>query len=175
MRISLMAAMLAGGIAATGGPVAAAGDMQQSDLRFLREAAGGGLAEVALGKLAVDHGHSADVRAFGQRMMEDHGKGNEQLLTLAQSKQVELPTEVPASAKEAGEMLAGLSGAAFDREFMKDMVADHEKVVAVFEAEAKSSSDNDVRQFAAQALPMLRDHLAQAKRIQATLKGVSGL
>src|SRR5262247_226548 len=122
MRISLMAAMLAAGLMATVGLASAGGDLQESDLRFLREAAGGDLAEMALGKLVVDHGHSADVRAFGQRMMEDHTKGNEQLLTLAQSKQVELPTEVPASAKEAGERLAGMSGAAFDREFMKDMV-----------------------------------------------------
>jgi len=176
MRISLMAAMLATGLMATAGPASAAGgDLQQSDLRFLREAAGGGLAEVALGKLAVDRAHSADVRAFGQRMMEDHAKGNEQLLALAQSKQVELPTDVPADAKQTGERLADLSGAAFDREFMKGMVADHEKVVAAFEAEAKSSGDSDLRQFATQALPMLRDHLAQARRIEATLKGVSGL
>jgi len=174
MRTTLLAALLSTALMAGAGP-AAAGDLQQDDLRFLREAAGGGLAEVALGKLAVEHGQSTEVRAFGKRMMEDHGKGNEQLLTLAQSKQVELPAEVPADAKQTGERLATLSGPAFDREFMNGMVADHEKAVHAFEQEAKSSADSDLRQFAQQALPMLRDHLAEAQRIQATLKGQSRL
>jgi putative membrane protein len=176
MRIPLMAALLAVGLTATAGLSAArAGDLQENDLRFLREAASGGLAEVALGKLAVDQGHNPDVRAFGKRMMDDHGKGNEQLMTLAADKKVELPSELPTDAKQAGERLAAFSGAAFDREFMKDMVTDHEKVVAAFEQEAASGGDSDVKQFAAQALPMLRDHLTQARRIQAALKGVSSM
>ena len=171
-----MAAVIAVGLVATAGFSAAkAGDLQESDLRFLREAAAGGLAEVALGKLAVDQGHSAEVRGFGKRMMDDHGKASVQLMNLAQSKKVELPSELPADAKQTGERLAALSGAAFDREFMKTMVADHEKAVAVFEQEATSGGDSDVKQFAAQALPMLRDHVAQARRIQVVLKGVSSM
>jgi putative membrane protein len=176
MRIPLMAVLLAVGLVASAGLSAArAGDLQENDLRFLREAAGGGFAEVALGKLAVDQAHNPEVRAFGKRMMDDHGMGNEQLMTLAEDKKVELPSEIPAEAKQTGERLAALSGAAFDREFMKVMVADHEKVVAAFEEESISGGDNDVKRFAAQALPMLRDHLTQAQRIQAALKGVSSL
>jgi len=174
MRIPVMAVVVAVGLAATAGLSAAgAGNLQENDLRFLREAGGGGLAEVALGKLAVDQGHNPEVRAFGQRMMDDHGKGNEQLLALAQGKKVEVPSELPADAKQTGERLAALSGAAFDREFMKIMVSDHEKVVAAFEGEANSGGDSDVQQFAAQTLPMLRDHLTQARRIQTALTGVS--
>jgi putative membrane protein len=176
MRTRWAAALFALIVTGTAGSASAlAGDLQEGDLRFLREAAGGGLAEVALGKLAMDHAQSADVHAFGQRMMEDHGKVNAQVLSLAHTKQVELPTEVPADAKQVAEQLAGLSGAAFDRAFMKGMVADHEKAIGAFEAEAKSGGDKDLRQFAAQTLPMLRDHLALARRIQAALKGVSSL
>lgn len=96
-------------------------------------------------------------------------------MTLASDKKVELPSELPADVKQAGERLASLSGAAFDREFLKNMVADHEKAVAAFEQEAMSGGDSDVKQVAAQALPMLRDQLTQARRIRAALKGVSSL
>src|SRR5437588_6359038 len=64
-----------------------------TDKQFLKEAADGGLAEVELGQLASSKASSDEVKKFGQRMVEDHGKANDQLKQLAQSKNVDLPNE----------------------------------------------------------------------------------
>jgi putative membrane protein len=56
-----------------------------SDRVFVMKAARGGMAEVELGKLAVEKGSSPDVKQFGQRMVDDHGKAGDELKSLAQS------------------------------------------------------------------------------------------
>jgi putative membrane protein len=66
------------------------------DRHFIRKAGEGGLAEVELGKLATEKGQSDEVKKFGQRMVDDHGKANDQLKQLASSKGVELPTDLNA-------------------------------------------------------------------------------
>src|SRR5712671_1113768 len=64
-----------------------------TDSTFMKKAADGGMAEVELGQLAVQKASSSDVKAFGQRMVDDHGKANEQLKQLAAEKHVDLPQE----------------------------------------------------------------------------------
>jgi predicted outer membrane protein len=59
--------------------------MKSPDTAFAITAAQGGLAEVKLGRLAAEKGSSADVKAFGQQMVDDHGKANERLKSVAES------------------------------------------------------------------------------------------
>src|SRR4051812_33416448 len=73
--------------------------LSMSDKKFIKDAADGGLAEVELGQLAASKGSSDEVKKFGQRMVDDHGKANDQLKQLASSKQVNLPTEPSAKHK----------------------------------------------------------------------------
>ena len=54
-----------------------------ADATFMKEAAEGGMAEVALGQLAVEKASSSDVKTFGQRMVDDHSKANDELKQLA--------------------------------------------------------------------------------------------
>src|SRR5690349_11889362 len=49
------------------------------DRHFIHKAGQGGLAEVELGKLAQEKGQSEEVKKFGQRMVDDHSKANDQL------------------------------------------------------------------------------------------------
>ena len=62
-----------------------------ADTKFMKEAAQGGMAEVALGQLAVEKASNADVKKFGQRMVDDHSKANDKLKQLASQKNVALP------------------------------------------------------------------------------------
>jgi putative membrane protein len=57
-----------------------------ADTKFVKEAADGGMAEVELGQLAASKASSDDVKKFGQRMVDDHGKANDQLKQLASQK-----------------------------------------------------------------------------------------
>jgi putative membrane protein len=71
------------------------------------------------------------------------------------------------SAKDAATKarLEKLSGKAFDRAYMRDMVTDHTKDVSEFRMESKNAKDPDVKNFASQTLPTLKDHLKEAKSI----------
>ena len=135
------------------------------DKMFMKKAAEGGLAEVQLGQLATQKASSDDVKKFGQRMVDDHTKANDQLKQVAAQENITLPTEPSAKDKATKERLEKLSGAEFDRAYMKDMVTDHQKDVADFARESKTGQDAAVKNFAQQTLPTLRSHLKEAEKI----------
>jgi putative membrane protein len=135
---------------------------------FIREVAEAGHLQVMLGKLAEQRAESSAVKSFGQRMIDDHTKVNEKLDVLAKEKGVALPA--PSASPKAEQQLSKLKGAAFDRAYMKDMVRDHEHDVAAFQAQAKSATDPQLRSFVNEALPVLQEHLAEAKSIEKDLE-----
>jgi len=147
----------------------AAGKLSAADSKFVHEAAAGGMAEVALGKLAADKATSPDVKQFGQRMADDHGKANDELKALAAQKGITLPADVDPAAKATEARLSKLSGAAFDKAYMQDMVKDHDKDVAAFKHASTAAADADLKSWAAKTLPTLQDHQQQAKSINATV------
>ena len=139
--------------------------MSAADQTFIKKAAEGGLAEVELGKLATEKASNDQVKKFGQRMVDDHGKANDQLKDVAAQKHVDLPTELSAKDKATKGRLEKLSGEEFDRAYMRDMVKDHKADVAEFARESQSSKDPAVKNFARQTLPTLRQHLKQAEKL----------
>jgi putative membrane protein len=140
------------------------------DAIFVKTAARGGLAEVELGQLATQKAASEDVKKFGQRMVDDHGKANEQLKQVAQQEHIDMPTHIDAKDAATKARLEKLSGAQFDRAYMSAMVMDHRKDVAEFARESKIAKSPAVKSFAEQTLPTLRDHLKEAQRIAPTQK-----
>jgi len=133
------------------------------DLAFMNDAAPGGMAEVELGKMAAKQASSNDVKEFGQKMVEDHSKANDELKQLAAQKKVVLPPDVMPAHKQLMEKLSKLSGADFDKEYVKAMVEAHEKDVAAFENVSKTAADADVKAFATKTLPTLKMHLEMIK------------
>lgn len=142
-----------------------------ADHAFAMAAANGGLAEVEMGKLAADHAASADVKKFGQRMVDDHGKANEELGALLTQKGLTPPTALSGKEKATYDRLAKLNGAAFDRAYMSDMVKDHETDVKEFEHESTKGKDPDLKAFAGKTLPTLQDHLKMARETHSKLSG----
>jgi putative membrane protein len=132
---------------------------------FVKKAAQGGMAEVELGKLAADKGSTDDVKKFGQRMVDDHSKANDQLKQIASSKGITVPDDMNAKDKATKARLEMLSGAQFDRAYMNDMVKDHVEDISEFNKEAKMGKDPDVKGFASQTLPTLQDHLKNARSV----------
>jgi putative membrane protein len=143
----------------------ASGSVAQMDKAFVMKAAGGGLAEVELGNLAKDKAQSDQVKQFAQRMVDDHSKANDQLKSIAQQKNITIPTSLPAKEQAVKDRLSKLSGEQFDRAYMQHMLMDHKKDVAEFKKASTSAKDNDIKQFASSTLPTLQDHLKQAKEI----------
>jgi len=150
---------------------ASASGLAAADQAFVKEAAMGGMAEVDLGQLAASKASSPDVKQFGQRMVDDHGKANDELKSWASQKSVNLPTELDAKHKAEHAKLEKLSGDAFDRAYMTSMVADHNKDVADFQKQAKSAKDPDLKAWVTKTLPTLQDHQKSAKEISAKVSG----
>jgi len=145
-------------------PVNAADTQKLSaqDKKFMMNAAKGGMMEVDMGKLGQEHGSSEGVKNLSMRLVDDHTKGNEQLMMLAMQKGVTLPADNPALVPKS---LSTLSGTAFDKKFVSIAIADHEKDIAAFEKEASSGNDPDVKMWASNTLPTLRSHLDAAKAL----------
>jgi len=141
------------------------GALTSDDRQFMADAATGGMEEVELGRLAAQKGQSADVKKFGQRMVDDHSKAGDELEQLAARKSVTLPAGLKDEQKEEKDKLSKLSGAAFDKEYMKMMVDDHDQDVKDFQTEAGSGGDADVKAFASKTLPTLQEHQRMAKEI----------
>lgn len=145
--------------------VQAQASLSAADAQFVQEAAAAGLAEVDMGHMAADKAERTEVKSFGQRMVDDHSQANAELATLAQKKGVTLPNETPATARADMDRMMGLSGAEFDKAYTKMMVLDHQKAVALFQREAESGTDPDLKAWAAKTLPKLKGHLSTVKRL----------
>ena len=139
------------------------GTVAAADQHFVTDVALDGMAEVELGQLAQQKAESSEVKDFAKRMVDDHGKANDELKSLASSKSITLPTTVDAKHKATHDRLAKLSGAAFDRAYMQAMVSDHQQAVKMFRQQSTSAKDADIKAFAAKTLPTLEDHLKEAQ------------
>ncbi len=145
-----------------------------SDEHFVKDAAGANVAEVELGRLATQKASGDDVKKFGQRMVDEHSKANDELKTLVQGKNIALPNTMDAAHKAVHDRLAKLSGVAFDRSYVREMVAGHRKVAAEFRAESMNGKDADVKAFASKMLPTIEEHLKEAEGLSSKAVGTSG-
>jgi putative membrane protein len=166
-----LALILAAPLAAFAAGDKAPAKMPAADAKFMKKVALDGKAEVELGRLAAERGASDAVKQFGQRMVTDHTKAADELAKLAQDKGVELPAGVDAKHKRLHDRMAKLSGAEFDREYMRQMVRDHDADVKEFQREADRARDPDVKAWAAKTLPTLKEHQQQAHQMQASVNG----
>ena len=153
------------------GTQAGMGSLNSQDSKFLMEAAMGGLMEVELGRVAAQKASSDAVKQFGQRMVDDHGAANTELMSLATSKGVTLPTALDEKHQKDVTKLSAMSGADVDHAYMKMMVSDHVKDVAEFEKQSTKGTDPDLKAFASKTLPTLQEHLKMAKSVEGSQGG----
>jgi len=98
-------------------------------------------------------------------MIEDHSRANDELKAIATRKSIALPPDMNADQKATMDKLSKLSGADFDKEYMADMVKDHEADAKEFENQANKGTDTDFKAFAAKTLPMIQRHLQMARDV----------
>jgi putative membrane protein len=136
---------------------------------FAKKAAEGGMAEVALGRLAAERAASPDVKQFGQQMVTDHSKAGDELKALAARKNMQLPAEMNSDQKSEQDKLSKLSGADFDKEYVSFMKKDHEEDVDEFKEQSEKGTDADVKAFAAKTLPVIQRHLQMITDIKSKM------
>jgi putative membrane protein len=151
---------------------AAQHELSRKDMEFMKNAAIGGMAEVELGKLAQQNGHSPDVKSFGARMVQDHSRANDQLTNMAKERGVQLPQQLDTEHMAMRDRLAKLQGDAFDRGYIKMMVADHDKDLKEFRRQAQTSQDRELKRFARETLAVIEQHDQLAHNIDRSMVAV---
>ena len=175
----LLMGMCVSGASAQDGTMKSGDKMQMSgkksaDSSFMMMAATSDMNEISLSNQALSKSSSDDVKKFAQSMIDDHTKSSDELKPIAMSKNVTLPGEPDAKHKAAAAKMAAASGDSFDMMFIKTMVKDHEKAVALFQKESTSGKDADAKAFAAKTLPVIQGHLDMARSMMSKMSGKSG-
>ena len=148
--------------------VSAAAPGDREDV-FLKAAAEGNKAEIALGQLALQQAESAEVKQFGATMIQDHQKANLEVQQLASKEGIQLPRRMNEKQKVRQTHLAQLSGHAFDLAYMQYMLKDHKNEVKQFQETARQLHNPIVRTWAVNTLPILQRHLELASNVATKL------
>lgn len=144
--------------------------VDETDKNFMKQAAIGNEAEIQLGQMAQSKASNPAVKSFGQRMIKDHSSADDKLKNIAESQHISLPVELDPKHKDEAAALSRLSGAQFDKAYMKLMVQEHTHDVNQFKKEASDAHDPTVQQFAKATLPVLQSHLNEAQQVEQQVK-----
>lgn len=130
---------------------------------FINEASAKNLAEIETSKLALENSSSQKVKDYAQKLIEDHKNANQKLQELAQKKNVELADD-PALMDQAKATILDLRDESFDEAYANNQVSAHEQTIELFER-ASRSNDPDIKSYADQMLPKLKQHLEKAREL----------
>lgn len=144
--------------------------VDSSDVKFADNAAGGGMAEIELSKLAQTKTSSTKIKDFAAMMVKDHSAAGDSLTIIAKNKGITLPTSMDATHKAKYDSLSNLSGAGFNKAYITIMVADHKGALNLMQTEASSGKDAALKAFAAKTATIVQMHLDAANKLQASMK-----
>ena len=133
------------------------------DAEFAVAAANGGMAEVALSKIAEEKATDPKVKEFAKQMITDHSKANEELKTLATSKNITLPSAPNEEKQKVASDLGAKSGSDFDKAYISQMKKDHDETVKLFEDAQKEVKDTELKAFIDKTLPVIKSHAEHVK------------
>jgi len=164
--------------------------VHESDIDFVNHVLSDGMAEVELGKMASERAGNPAVKRFGQMMVKDHTKAGDELKGIAGEYGIQPTPTIDDQHHDLMNKLSKLRGPEFDREYISAMVDGHENAVDRLEGRVDSiaplkdritnkgeadkqvvaeKSDNapkaSINAWAASALPIVRQHLDEAKRL----------
>jgi putative membrane protein len=135
---------------------------------FVQKAAITDMFEIEVGKLAQEKSQNDDYKEFGEMLVSDHEETSDKLKSIAGDiGGLQLPQALDAAHKQKLQKLQGLSGAQFDSQFKTEQVQGHQQAIRLFENYAKVGDHPELKQFAQQTLPDLREHLKQAQALPA--------
>ena len=133
-----------------------------SDSAFIAKAASAGLLQVKLGKLAEKQGTSPSVVEFGKRMVADYSRTNEQLKSAAKNAGFLAPALLRQD-QQIFDRFNSMGRSSFDKNYMAEMVKQHNEEVRLFQEEAAGGRVQSLKQLASAMLPELQQRLTLAR------------
>lgn len=146
-------------------------ERKHSDEHFVATTSAGNLAEIEYGKLAEEKAGSREVKDFGRQMVTDHSKANQDLAMIAKKQGFKVASMMTKEHHDVHMKLQALQGAEFDRHYIMHMVDNHQKSVKLYQTQATSGTNRDLKAFAAKTLPTVEKHLKMARSLSEKLKG----
>ncbi|MDB5796108.1 MAG: hypothetical protein JWP36_10 [Paucimonas sp.] len=154
--------------AASSGTSGKGSPMRRADQKMLGELAQANMAEVKTGEVALKKSQNADVKAFAQKMVDEHGAALKEVQTLADSKGVTLPKEPDAKHRGMMATLDKLSPERFDKMYIEQGgVSDHKKTHKLVQDIQAKAKDVDLKALAAKLQPAIDKHLEIAQSMKA--------
>jgi putative membrane protein len=135
---------------------------------FVEKVALSDLYEVEAGKIASEKGQSEAVKTFGQHMVEAHSKTSEELKGIVQSEKlnVALPTALTKKLRKTIDKLNEAKPEDFDKVYAGQQIKAHKRAADLFDAYAEGGENAALKQFAANTLPAIKQHLEEAKKLR---------
>lgn len=157
-----------GGASSSSGSASSAGSsatMSQADQKRVMEIAQANIAEIQTGQLALSKSQNSQVRAYAQRMIDDHGMAMQELQRLVQTTGGTLPGDTDLKHKAIAAELGILTGDTFDRQYMSQVgVTDHKRTHQLLQETVDSATNPALRAYAQRILPVVTRHLDQAQQ-----------
>ena len=136
----------------------------KADRDFMLKAAGAGMYEVEVSRLAIERALNADVRAFAEKMVSEHTDANQELAALARARGVELPQKMPADKRKVIDRLKKSNN--FDKDYVNTVgLEDHKADIALFDKAHTQGSDEKLKTWTGEKLPILKTHLTYAQEL----------
>jgi len=139
--------------------------LSAADIGFLKLAAEDDAAQMQEAQLAQDRAPRPTLRQFAHQMITDKTENSRDLVTLAQNKGVSVSSAPDDQQSAEIQALDPLRGRAFDRAYLDDELSANAQEIALYQREADQGSDPEVKAFAQQMLPILRQHLSMAEAL----------
>jgi len=135
----------------------------EDDTEFAVSAADASLFEIQVGQLALTNASTPEVKKLAQQMIDDHTKASEELKSLAQTKNISLPSALSDKCQKKYNDLSEKKGIDFDDAYTDLMVKDHKDVIDQFKKESEKGNDAELRAWAGEKVPALEHHLEMSK------------
>jgi putative membrane protein len=139
--------------------------LSQADQNFITTAAEAGHPEVAMGKEAAES-KDADIRAFGNQMVQDHTQMNEELTALAHAKGATVPSSADLASQAKGAVMSVLPGKTFDSQYVSQQLKDHGAALELLEAKSHSGQAPQLKAFAVKYIPIVQKHIGELQELQ---------
>jgi len=155
-------------------PAKKANGLSKGDMRAMQKMTQANMAEIAAGKVAAEKASSPEVKKYGQQMVDEHGKMLDEGRTLAQAKGMKSPAAPEKKQQYALKKLQRLSGEDFDRQYVHQMVKDHQDALKLAEKTAKDAKDPELKAHAQKGAPHIKEHLAMARKLEEGMSSGAG-
>jgi putative membrane protein len=136
-----------------------------ADQKFLERAMESDVAEIQMGRLALEKSTDEQVRHFATQMTDDHGKMLDEWKQAVATLNIPVPEEPSKNAMKTMDKMKGLSGDAFDQAYIKEMVKAHKEDDKAFKEEARSTTNTQLKQMATEDAGIVEGHLQQIQEI----------